>query len=141
MTQPSNSKRPQPIDPAVPPDPARTYERAKPEAESGMGRLTCDPSTPTDVPDQEDQAVGNRQDSRQLNTEQVQNDRKSEDPNAPEQGEQASHPGENPDQAARAQPDHSMHEEEPLGEDTMPTDIRDKRQRRHPRTEGRGGLP
>jgi hypothetical protein len=34
-----------------------------------------------------------------------------------------------------------MNEEEPLGEDVTPTDIHDKRQQRHPRTEGKGGTP
>ena len=66
-----------------------SYERAKPEAESGMGRL--------DKP-------GNLLPPRQ-------------------------------------QPDRSMNEEEPLGEDLTPAEIHDKRQRRHPRTEGKGATP
>ncbi len=71
------------------PDRSRSYERAKPEAESGMGRLDNNESTPTDDPDR----------------------------------------------------DQSLNEEEPLGEDLMPTDIRDKRKKRHPRIEGKGGTP
>jgi ankyrin repeat protein len=39
------------------------------------------------------------------------------------------------------QPDHSMFEEEPPGEDDAPTDIHNPRAKRHPRKEGRGGTP
>jgi len=42
------------------PDPARSYERAKPEAESGMGRLDNNKATPTDQPEQGKEAVSNR---------------------------------------------------------------------------------
>ena len=35
----------------------------------------------------------------------------------------------------------SMKDEEPLGEDQVPTDVHDKRQQRHPRREGRAGRP
>lgn len=42
---------------------------------------------------------------------------------------------------AQDEPDHSMMDEEPLGEDTMPTDIHEKRNQRHPRREGKGGTP
>jgi hypothetical protein len=45
-------------------------------------------------------------------------------------------PGEAPEQ-----PDHSMHDEEPMGWDRAPQDIRDPQQKRHPRKEGKGGLP
>jgi hypothetical protein len=41
------------------PDPSRSYERAKPEAESGMGRLDNNKSTPTNQPDRPQQAVKN----------------------------------------------------------------------------------
>jgi hypothetical protein len=34
-----------------------------------------------------------------------------------------------------------MKDEEPLGWDQAPTDIKDPRQQRHPRTEGKGGTP
>jgi hypothetical protein len=90
------------------PDPATSYERAKPEKEAGMGRLDNNKSVPTDRPDQSEDAVKNKQDpTHQIN--------------------------------AQDQPDHSMHEEEPTGEDQAPTDIHNPRMKRHPRTEGRGG--
>lgn len=40
-----------PIPPKQAPDPARTYERAKPEAEPGMGDLDQKPATPAQAPD------------------------------------------------------------------------------------------
>ena len=105
------------------PDPSRSYERAKPEAESGMGRMDNNVSTPTDSPDRQEQTVTNRQDgARQLNGQDDINRRAERTP-APEQ------------------PDHSMKDEEPLGWDQAPTDIHDPRQQRHPRTEGKGGTP
>ena len=91
------------------PDPARSYERAKPEAESGMGRLDSDLATPSDRPDRQEDAVKHRQSSRQINTEDA--------------------------------ADASMHDEEPLGEDQMPTEATEPRRKRHPRIEGKGGTP
>ena len=44
------------------PDPATTYERARPENESGMGRLDTDVATPTRKPEQTKQTVKNRRD-------------------------------------------------------------------------------
>ncbi len=49
------------------PDPARSYERAKPEAESGMGRMDNNNSTPTNRPDNLEKSVSNRQPPRQIN--------------------------------------------------------------------------
>src|SRR5687768_8085562 len=49
------------------PDPARSYERAKPEAESGMGRMDNNKATPTKQPDRMEQAVTHRQKSQQIN--------------------------------------------------------------------------
>lgn len=107
------------------PDPARSYERAKPQDESGMGRLDNNDSTPTDRPDQEHGAVTNRQDpTRQLNAEEVDDDRRS----------RAAGP-------SADQPEHSMYDDEPLGEDLTPTDIQDPRRQRNPRHEGKGGTP
>ena len=109
------------------PDPSRSYERAKPEAESGMGRLDNNKSTPTDDPDRADQTVKNRQPPRQINADEVTDENRSNKPGSPP--------------PPRHQPDQSLNEEEPLGEDLMPTDIRDKRKKRHPRIEGKGGTP
>lgn len=50
------------------PDPARSYERARPEAESGMGRLdNNDDATPTNRRDRVEDAVKNKQRPRQIN--------------------------------------------------------------------------
>jgi hypothetical protein len=113
------------------PDPARSYERAKPEAESGMGRLDNNKATPTPRPDHLERAVkqgGGKSRSprprqtRAIAEHEVIDDSRSEDPNRP-------------------QPDHSMHEEEPTDVDFAPTDIHDKDKKRHPRKEGKGGTP
>lgn len=109
------------------PDPARTYERAKPEAESGMGRLDNNESTPTNQPDRPQQAVKNSPPLRQLNAHEVTDEGRTNKPGSPP--------------PPRYQPDHSMNEEEPTDADLAPTDIHDKRQKRHPRTEGKGGTP
>ena len=113
------------------PDPARSYERAKPEKESGMGRLdNNDDATPTDQPSQLEQTVPNRQDpQRQINAEETEDDRSSRP-----LGQDAAS-DDQPDQ-----PDHSMHDEEPLGWDQAPTDIHDPTMQRHPRREGKGGV-
>ena len=115
-----------PASPQQAPDPANSYERANPKNEAGMGRLDNNKAVPTDSPDRQEQAVPNKQDPRrQINAQDTINSR----------GEPAQ------ESPAREQPDHSMHEEEPDGWDQAPTDISDHRQKRHPRTEGRGGTP
>src|SRR5436190_23377137 len=106
------------------PDPSRCYERSRPEDECGQGRLDNDIATPTDMPDRIDHAARNRQANRQLNADDVVNEREESAPlNCP----------------PTEQPDHSMLEEEPDGWDLAPADIHDPRHKRHPRTEGRGG--
>ncbi len=105
-----------PASPNDAPDPSNTYERAHPENESGMGRLDNNAATPTPQPNRQEQTVKNRQGSRQINA----HEDVAEEPQ-------------------KAEPDHSMHEEEPL--DEGPVDINDPRNRRHPRTEGKGGTP
>ena len=107
------------------PDPSRSYERAKPEAESGMGRLDNNNCTPTGDPDRPQQAVKNTQLPRQLNAHEVTDENRSSQPGAPP--------------PPRHRPDHSMNQEEPTDTDLAPTDIHDKRQKPHPRTEGKGG--
>ncbi len=65
----SNSQN-RPTSDALAPDPARTYERAQPEHESGMGELDSPvgDATPTDRADAVDDSVGHRQPGdRQLN--------------------------------------------------------------------------
>lgn len=110
-----------PASPQQAPDPSFNYERAHPERESGQGRLDNDVATPQNVGDQQDQAVHNKQHpDRQVNAQDLPTS--THDP-------------------LPQQPDHSMHDEEPLGWDQVPTDIKDPRQQRHPRTEGKGGTP
>ena len=111
-----------PSSPQQAPDPSHSYERSHPGREAGMGRMDNNAATPTDAPDRGGQAVKNEQDpQRQVN---------AQDAAAPQrnQGDQA------------GQPDHSMHDEEPMGWDQAPTDIQDPERQRHPRTEGRGGV-
>ena len=63
-----NAPQNRPASPAEAPNPARSYERAHPDDESGMGRLDNNDATPTDRPDQINQTVRNRQDpKRQIN--------------------------------------------------------------------------
>jgi hypothetical protein len=110
-----------PASPEQAPDPANSYERTNPDREAGMGRLDNDKATPQRSPDKSEDAVPNRKTpTRQVNAHDAVNQRGGP---APEQ------------------PDHSMNDEEPRGEDLTPTDIHDPRQQRHPRREGRGGTP
>ena len=110
-----------PASPQQAPDPANNYERAHPENEAGMGRMDAPKTTPEQKPDRQRESVANRQDpTRQLNAQDAVNQRGG---------------------AAPEQPDHSMHDEEPDGWDQAPTDITDPKQKRHPRTEGKGGTP
>ncbi len=102
------------------PDPSNSYERAHPENEAGMGRLDNDISTPTDRPDQVEQAVSHRQKSHQINAE--------------DSGDQRNHL--RPDQ-----PQHSMNGEEPLGWDQAPEDIHNPQNQHQPKTGGKGGTP
>lgn len=103
------------------PDPSDSYERSHPEHEAGMGRLDNNKATPTNEPNHQQDTVDNAHDgTRQLNAHDAINQRGGP---APEQ------------------PDHSMKEEEPLGWDQAPTDIHEPNRQRHPRTEGKGGVP
>src|SRR5436853_6272533 len=97
------------------PDPSRSYERAKPEAESGMGRLDNNQSTPTDDPDRAHQAVKNRQPSRQINAHETVDQNRTHQPGSPP--------------PPREQPDHSMNEEEPSDVDFAPADIHDPKKK------------
>ena len=107
-----------PASPQDAPDPSNNYERSHPERESGMGRLDNNKATPENQADSQQQSVKNKQDpQRQINAQ------------------------ETTGRAAPQQPDHSMNDEEPDGWDQAPTDIHDNRQKRHPRTDGRGGTP
>ena len=58
------------------PDPATSYERAKPHQEAGQGRLdNNDDATPTRAPDQAEDAVKHKQPLRQINAEDFGDDR------------------------------------------------------------------
>lgn len=116
--------------PSQPPDPARSYERAKPEAEPGMGRLDNDEAAPSREPDRIKQAIRNDQrPEHQINAEDEADERTR------------NHPGQVKARPAPVQPDHSMLEEEPDGWDLAPADIHNPQHKRHPRKEGKGGTP
>ena len=69
MPQRHRAKKSIPEDPAMP-DTARVYERAKPECESGMGRLdNNDDATPADHADRIADGARNKQALRQINAE------------------------------------------------------------------------
>lgn len=57
------------------PDTASVYERAKPEKESGMGRLDNNKFAPEPSKDKMEEAVKNKQNLRQINAEDVVNGR------------------------------------------------------------------
>jgi hypothetical protein len=115
-----------PASPAQAPDTARSYERAQPEKESGMGRLDNNKATPERSDERAEQAVTQRQPNRQLNAQDVVDQRAGN----PAQG-----------QSLPPQPDHSMKEEEALGWDQAPTDLHEPRHQRQPKTDGKGGTP
>jgi hypothetical protein len=56
-----------PLSPQEAPDTARVYERARPEAEAGMGRLDAEKRAPARSRDKMLDAVSNKHPSRQLN--------------------------------------------------------------------------
>jgi hypothetical protein len=110
------------------PDPANSYERTNPGREAGMGRMDAPKSTPADAPDSGKQAVTNEQNpARQVNAQ----DAGARGSVGQQQQVQQHLP---------PQPDHSMKDEEPLGWDQTPTGTQDAEQKRHPRTEGKGGV-
>jgi hypothetical protein len=108
------------------PDPATSYERAKPEKEAGMGDLKNNKATPNNQPDGGQQAVPNSHPPRQINAEDNVNQRADADANRMRAPERV---------------DHSMHEEEPLGWDQAPQGKMRPEDKRHPRTGGKGGTP
>lgn len=124
----------QPIGPTQPPDPASSYERAKPEKEAGQGRLDNNPGTPEDQPDRSGQAVKNQQPSKGIAAEDTSTQHEEGRPLNKQDSEGRSLP---------PQPEHSMMEEESPGWDDAPQDIHDPRQQRPPRTPGtnKGGTP
>jgi hypothetical protein len=106
-----------PASPRQAPDPAHSYERSDPDREAGMGDLDQERHTPTNRPDDSGDTVRNKsQPDRQLNAHETLDARATE--------------------RADRGPDHSMMEEEPL--DDAPTNIHDPRQKRQPRTGGKG---
>jgi hypothetical protein len=94
-----------PLSPTQAPDPASVYERAKPEKESGMGRMDNNVSTPERSADKMERAVSNKQPLRQINTHDVVNERAS----CPGDGESLS-------SATPADSEHSSKEHSPAEE-------------------------
>ena len=123
-----------PASPAQAPDPSFNYERSHPERESPAGSLdnpTIGKATPAPTSDKIAGAVTNAQDPTHSFTAQ------DEIPPQPAAGQKpVAHGMPAPEKA-----DHSMLEEEPLGWDQVPTDIKNPEQQRHPRTGGEGGTP
>jgi hypothetical protein len=74
----AESKRP--LGKATAPDPATVYERAKPAAEAGMGRLDNNAATPVNSDDKMEQTVTHRQPPRQLNADDVVDERQGHRP-------------------------------------------------------------
>jgi hypothetical protein len=73
--------RKRPLSAESAPDPARSYERAKPDAESGMGRLDNNRNaTPTPRADTAFKAVSNKHPSHQLNAHDVVDERAAKKP-------------------------------------------------------------
>jgi hypothetical protein len=72
MKSPEKKAKKASIDESTLPDTARVYERAKPECESGMGRLDNNKATPAKHPDRITDAVSNKQPNRQINSEEEQ---------------------------------------------------------------------
>ena len=110
------------------PDPATSYERAKPENESPQGTLQHtgadrgkNPATSAH-PDRAGPESTSERHTNRPNTDSAENSTRVQ-------------PSVNPGTVQ-----HSMKEEEPTGWDQAPTDIHDPRQQRHPRTEGKGGV-
>jgi hypothetical protein len=151
MNEPRSQNRPD--SPQNAPDPTQGYARENPDAEAGMGRLdNNDHATPANRPDCAPNAVKNKSARRQINAEDVSDDRATgdveqsavnEDAGAPNASGRPRYlaPRELGAESHPAQPEHSMKEDEPMGWDMAPTDIHNPRLQRHPRTEGKGGTP
>lgn len=122
------------------PDPHHSYERADPNAESGMGDLDRAESTPTNRPDSHQDANRHRPGGKAPTNEEP----AGQPPTDPAPGDHAPidevEVGIGQEPNTQAEIEGSMHTEPPLGEDLMPTDIRDPKQKRHLRTSGKGGL-
>lgn len=118
------------------PDPANSYERAKPERESPTGQLSAPKTNPPVTGDKPHKAVENRQDpSSNL----VSDPGAHGKTHARERGRTQDLPV--PGSVAADQPDHSMKAEEPLGADQRPIERTGNQERRQPRTGGKGGTP
>ncbi|MDP9173780.1 MAG: hypothetical protein M3O30_07925 [Planctomycetota bacterium] len=61
----------QPLSKEEAPDPSRSYERSRPEDEAGMGKLSVPKAPVSKEGDRMHHAVGNRQEFRQINAEEV----------------------------------------------------------------------
>jgi hypothetical protein len=118
MDKASESKKPTKL-----PDPADSYERARPENTSPQGTLDG-PNPPThQAPDKNTPEGTTGRHQNRPNSDSMENSTRVE----------ASE--------AVGKVDHSMHDEEPTGWDQAPQSISDPQQKRHSRTEGKGGVP
>ena len=146
MADPNASEN-RPASPNQAADPATSYERAEPEKEAGMGRLDSPVGKATPTPREDHGTPADNQPSpldwdksdsnahpgdHQLNA--------HDDPGGTGGGGQPLNQI-NLSKPSPDQPDHSMFDEEPTDADLAPVDIHDPRQKRHPRTGGKGGTP
>jgi hypothetical protein len=121
---------PRPIAPEHAPDTARTYERAKPEKESGMGRLDNNSgATPAKSPDQMEDAVTHKQPLRQINSDDVVNQRAQNPADGATVNSLEQNPGE-----------HLMFEQEAMDGEQASPHIKSPRNQPQPRSGGKGGM-
>jgi hypothetical protein len=120
---------PRPIAPEHAPDTARSYERAKPEKEAGMGRLDNNSgATPAKSPDQMEDAVTHKQALRQINSDDVVNQRAQN----PADGATVNASEQNPG-------DQSVSEQEAMGGNQALPDIKNSRNQPQPKSGGKHG--
>ena len=126
---PQNPDQSHPSPQSRAPDPAHSYERSKPDRESPQGTLHhtgADRSKDARPNAQPDRAGPESTSGRHTTRDNADSAEKST----------SVQPSVNPGAVG-----HSMKDEEPAGWDQAPTDIHDPRQKRQPRTEGKGGVP
>lgn len=104
------------------PDPADSYERARPENVSPHGGLDQAKAPVHEVPDKNAPEGTTARHTNRPNSDSMENSTEVQ-PVSPDDVE------------------HSMKDEEPDGWDQAPMSISDPQQKRHSRTEGKGGVP
>lgn len=93
------------------PDTAETYERAKPDKETGMGQMTGNQFTPTDRDDEADEAVTNQSESRELTADDAVDQRDTPDLSKPSAGGPRGTAADAADPAHHQQPRGQQHQQ------------------------------